>query len=76
MGDAILDADGETLSNPNEASEKISDLAQEKPYVTLLIEPAEGPIQKAQVRQVLMAYNQSEADPPVAPDVIKQNTKS
>ncbi|CAD5205480.1 unnamed protein product [Bursaphelenchus okinawaensis] len=65
QGDAILDADGETIS-------KIADLAQEKPYVTLLIEQAEGPIQKAQVRQVLMAYkgSETEVDPPLAPDVM------
>ncbi|CAD5222935.1 unnamed protein product [Bursaphelenchus okinawaensis] len=70
-GDAILDADGEKISSSHDA-QKIADLTQEKPYVTLLIEQAEGPIQKAQVRQALMAYkgSETEVDPPLAPDVI------
>ncbi|CAD5229657.1 unnamed protein product [Bursaphelenchus okinawaensis] len=64
--------DGETFSKLDEAAEKVSELAQEKPFVTLLIEQAKGPIQKAQVRQILMTYKaiQGKADPLMAPDVI------
>ncbi|CAD5212743.1 unnamed protein product [Bursaphelenchus okinawaensis] len=55
-GDAILDADGEPLTTLEDVADKIVGPLQEKGYVTLLVEQAEGPAQKSAVRLLLKSF--------------------